>query len=360
MARELGRTFNVTFVESLGLRRPQLNKRDVTRAWRRLRARSEADRFERPIPDGVRVISPRVIPYHRGLSAFINRRILRRALSGWLQSAGPKVLWTYSPVTYGLEISSDCNVYHLVDLLGSFPGISASLIEARESDLRPRTDRALGSSKQVVAHLHRAGFVETEYWPTSVHRTEDRPRRAVFAGNLSDKKIDQELLLAVVESGIELHLAGPVAEGGSDRPFDLESLVAAGAIYHGMLAPSELADLFSGCSVGLIPYRINAYTQGVYPLKVWEYLAAGLSVISTELPSMEDESDGEDVFVARGVEAFKERLAALEESDELDRRRRSRKAAAHGWVERGGRARHLVDTFSICSAIKNSIGSLTV
>ncbi|KHJ71487.1 hypothetical protein QR64_17555 [Rhodococcus sp. Chr-9] len=38
--------------------------------------------------------------------------------------------------------------------------------------------------------------------------------------------------------------------------------------------------------VGLIPYRANEYTQGVFPLKVYEYMAAGMSVVSTPIASL--------------------------------------------------------------------------
>ena len=38
--------------------------------------------------------------------------------------------------------------------------------------------------------------------------------------------------------------------------------------------------------MGLIPYCVSPYTQGVDPLKVYEYLAAGLAVVATPLPSL--------------------------------------------------------------------------
>ena len=50
--------------------------------------------------------------------------------------------------------------------------------------------------------------------------------------------------------------------------------------------PAELAHLYRQCTVGLIPYVVNDYTQGVSPLKTYEYLAAGLCVVSTGVPSV--------------------------------------------------------------------------
>src|SRR6478672_6896702 len=59
MAR-LARTNRVLFVESLGLRRPQLAGRDIARIARRLR-RGLGPPRER---DGLFVLSPLVLPFH--------------------------------------------------------------------------------------------------------------------------------------------------------------------------------------------------------------------------------------------------------------------------------------------------------
>jgi hypothetical protein len=36
----------------------------------------------------------------------------------------------------------------------------------------------------------------------------------------------------------------------------------------------------------MIPYNVNSYTAGVFPMKLYEYLAAGNAVVSTSLPSL--------------------------------------------------------------------------
>ena len=42
------------------------------------------------------------------------------------------MLWLYTPVTYGLDGHACATVYHCGDLLGTFPGIDAGLIERAE------------------------------------------------------------------------------------------------------------------------------------------------------------------------------------------------------------------------------------
>ena len=43
----------------------------------------------------------------------------------------------------------------------------------------------------------------------------------------------------------------------------------------------------SFCSVGIVPYSITPYNTSSFPLKIFEYLAAGLPVVSTALPAAE-------------------------------------------------------------------------
>src|SRR5206468_3725503 len=90
----------------------------------------------------------------------------------------------------------------------------------------------------------------------------------------------------LIQEGVEVKLAGPVAQGGGDAADALSELVALGANYHGMLDLPNLAKLMVSSTVGLIPYELNSYTRGVSPLKVYEYLAAGLHVVSTPIPSV--------------------------------------------------------------------------
>src|SRR2546421_6210008 len=70
----LAETNRILFIESLGLRRPQLALRDVRRLWRRLRAGLRGLRQE----DGVHVLSPLALPvYGNQFARFLNRFLLR-------------------------------------------------------------------------------------------------------------------------------------------------------------------------------------------------------------------------------------------------------------------------------------------
>jgi teichuronic acid biosynthesis glycosyltransferase TuaH len=356
IVRELAHHRSIIFTESIGLRTPELSTRDLKRIAARLKGnrRSSPSHLSRAIPQGVDVRSPRIIPRHTGAVTRVNQAMLRKLVRDWTQSPSPRILWTYSPVTYGLERIADQVIYHCVDLLGEIEGISTSLIETAERSLSHATSVAIGSSEVVTQHLKDMGFENVVHWP-NVADTEvissakpqvlDRvANRAVFAGNLSANKLDFDLLVDVVRSGVELHLAGPISEGGGDARSRVAELVSQGAVYHGLLRPLELASLYWTAQVGLIPYAINSYTRGVSPLKTYEYLAAGLAVVSTPVPSVTARPP--HVSVHSEPSAFIHAVATAGADSQEVLEIRARLAEANSWTSRGAEARTLIRTLA--------------
>ena len=48
----------------------------------------------------------------------------------------------------------------------------------------------------------------------------------------------------------------------------------------------QLPSVLRGADAGLIPYALNQLTDSIFPMKVYEYLAAGLPVMATPLPAL--------------------------------------------------------------------------
>lgn len=347
--REIAREHEVIFVESTGLRTPEFRLRDLRRIAARLLkvlSNRRTSGYSRPIPSGVQVVSPLVIPWHKTSVRKLNRWLIRRAVSAWLDYPDEKVLWTYTPVTYGLETEAP-TLYHCVDLLHEQSGIDPTVVFAGEAALAASGARVAASSRAVETHVKQIGFSDVTYWPNvadvEVFNTSPesgRSVRAVFAGNLTASKVDFDLLIALAKAGVDVAVAGPLAEGGGSTRSDLDRLLNSGVRYHGQLSLTELADLLGTSSIGLIPYRLNRYTAGVNPLKTFEYLAAGLAVVSTAIAAVEQ--DGVDVFVEQGGD-FVERVKLLsKQPDDQDVRRRRATAANHGWLQRGESMRDLL------------------
>lgn len=350
MVRELAATNKVTFVESMGLRRPQLSRRDLKRIWARLSVGNKVIQSRRDIPLNCEVVSPLVVPLHGGPVRRLNQYLLRKQLEGWLLHTGPRILWTYSPVTYGFESCVESTVYHCVDLLGEFPGISRDLVHSGEKTLSKHRVQAIGSSNVVVGHLEEIGFRGVLSWPNvadvaqilaSRPKQSQRRERAIFAGNLSAAKVDFLLIDQLLARGVEVHLAGPIAEGGGDSAAQVAELISNGAVYHGLLPLEGLAELYWTATVGIIPYLINDYTRGVNPLKTFEYLAAGLKVVSTPVPAVD--ALHRHVSVADSRTLFVEEVVnSMRSPQGTDESERISIALANSWEFRGQQGRELV------------------
>jgi glycosyltransferase involved in cell wall biosynthesis len=269
------------------------------------------------------------------------------------------VLWTYTPVTLGLESRARTTVYHCVDLLGAYPGVDASAVDRGEKALARAGALAVGSSEAVASHLRQQGFAEVLHWPnvadTALFETAARPAAerepglVVLAGNLSPHKIDcrmlQELLDAASTSlgapRLDLVLVGPVAEGGGSRWAGLDALVASGARLAGTLSSPALADLLGRASVGVIPYATTPYTSGVDPLKRYEYLAAGLPVVTSGLACVDPVADA--IWCTDSPTTFAARtLALLDGPSDGAIAARQDLARDHSWRGRGQEVRDLL------------------
>lgn len=97
--------------------------------------------------------------------------------------------------------------------------------------------------------------------------------------------------------------------------------------------PHQLPALLAQMSVAIIPYVCNAHTNTIYPLKINEYLAAGLPVVSTPFSNLSD-FDGIVELAAR-PEAFADALGrALNDQEPASRDRRVATARANSWARR--------------------------
>jgi teichuronic acid biosynthesis glycosyltransferase TuaH len=102
-----------------------------------------------------------------------------------------------------------------------------------------------------------------------------RPR-AVYVGTV-EERCDIGLLTDLAAGhDICVVVVGPVRDTAVR-----ETLRKAGVHVAGRLAPELLPAVLGGCDVGLVPHLVSALTASMDPMKVYEYLAAGIPVVST-------------------------------------------------------------------------------
>ncbi len=345
----LARDNRVLFVESLGLRRPQLAGRDLRRIARRLRRGLRGPRAV----DGLHVLSPLVLPLHRSrLARALNGRLLPALVRHAARGLGMRrpILWAYVPQAEVLIDALDPSVivYHCVDDIAAQDRIDGASFRAAEERFAARADLVLASAPAIAARLRgissnvmdAPNVADTELFSRALEPGPLDPQmarlsapRIVFTGAIVAVKLDLPLLaeLARLRPAWSFALVGPIGPG--EPRADISPITGQPNIH--LLGPrqyGELPDVLRAADAGLIPYARNALTQSIFPMKVYEYLAAGLPVVATPLPALAGLSD---IATAPDAQRMAEELDRALEEDDHDRRvERSKAAASHSWEQR--------------------------
>lgn len=340
----------VLFVESLGLRRPNLSSgRDLGRIARRLRTGLSGPRRR----DGVTVLSPLVVPFHASrVVRAANAAILRAQVSASARRLAMRrpVLWAYVPQAEALidVLDPELIVYHCVDDIAAQEGVDANSFTAAEARFAARANLVIASAPALAERMRRLSrnvlyapnvadtgsfAAALDPGPTDDGMAALPEPRIVFVGAIAAKKLDFDLIgaLARARPGWTFALVGPVGLGDPDT--DTSGLVAHPNVHLlGARPHAALPGVLRGAAAGLIPYRSSRLTASIFPMKVYEYLAAGLPVVATGLPALEGVDGVELVDGAPATIAALERVIA---EDSVDRRRaRSEAACGHSWEAR--------------------------
>lgn len=341
LAQRLARHFDVRYVDPVGLR--SLRMRDLSRFWHSAKT---ARRSAQPLP----VITPRYLPVvGRRLIDQVNRRLLFRQLSRQFDISNHDwILWLSTPSLLAetlLEQSAPrLVVYDCMDRYAAFHrGATRERIEQAEAALLRRADLVFASSRSLAERLDRLheailvpNGVETDAFAVTRQRPpgwkQNAPGPVIgFFGTLGDW-VDFDLLfdLARRMPNWSFVFAGPVACREFNRVRNL-----ANVRYLGIVPYDDLPQHAAWFDVGLVPFRLNALTRYVHPIKALEYLAIGLPVVSAPLPDLVEHAD-----VLRFAQTSEEWLSAIERELSADARcegavrRRRRAVATHDWNSR--------------------------
>lgn len=351
--RHIALDYPVVWVNAIGHRPPSFAAADLRRGWEKIRAMTRP-RGARPgsgltgggVPAAI--IEPRVLPWHHvGPVHALNTALLLRAIRRRLGALGltrPPVLVTGSPPSVGVvgRLGEVASIYFCMDDFLNFPGVSAKMIAPLERRLLERVDALVATAKSLTqsklpasgnAHLLPQGV---NYEHFSAPRPEPKelasiPRpRIGFAGTVGGC-CDLGLVRRIAETypNCSVVLVGPITAHRAT----IGALMRPNVHVLGLRPYSELPAYVQGFDVGIIPYVLNDWTRAVDPLKLLEYLAAGLPVVSSAIP--EAAKYAEIVAMAPDDDAFVRSVGdALAADRDAARERGQAIARQHTWKQR--------------------------
>jgi glycosyltransferase involved in cell wall biosynthesis len=133
-----------------------------------------------------------------------------------------------------------------------------------------------------------------------------RPRIG-FVGAIADYKVDFNLVARIAQRRPEWHwvLIGKVGEGQPGT--NVDKLSAPNIRLMGPRPYEDLPTYLAHFDVVVLPCPLNDYTQSMFPMKFFEYLAAGKPVVSTRLDALLGFSQA--CMLAQDADEFEDFLA---------------------------------------------------
>jgi glycosyltransferase involved in cell wall biosynthesis len=250
------------------------------------------------------VLTPLVIPLPSSeLVKKINRKLLIFQIKAVLKKIkkGPLQLWSFTPdISYVLgSFNEEKVLYYCVDDHAAFSGYDKDQVLRDEKELCEKSDLVLTTStalqkakkswnKNTVLVPHGVDF---QHFNKAV--TQDLPCPEEI------KKIPSPKFgfFGLIRDWVDLDLVASAAEkrpdwnfifiGDADSNVNLSKYKKFKNIYFlGRKKYDELPFYCKYFDAGLIPFKVNELTFAVNPIKLREYLSAGLPVISTPMPEV--------------------------------------------------------------------------
>jgi glycosyltransferase involved in cell wall biosynthesis len=303
LMRHVATEVPVLVVNSIGLRMPKPGQtsRFFRRVVRKLRSMT---RYLRAPIDGLpnfHVFTPIALPaYGYGALARANSWLIAAQvrMACWRIGISNPVCFvtlpTAEPILDRLEPS--VTIFNRADKTSLFEDVDTALIEALEARMMRRADHVLYASHALMEAERpfvegRASFlghgVDVDHFLP--RRPDQEPPdlaqiphpRIGFFGTL-DHLVDYDLLrqLATELPEAQLVLIGPILTG-------VEPLDGVPNIHIlGSRPYSVIPEYGSGFDVGIMPWVQNEWIHWCNPIKLKEYLALGLPVVSTEFPEL--------------------------------------------------------------------------
>jgi len=318
----LARKNRVLWVNSIGNRNPTASVRDLGRALKKLR---DFSRGCRQVSENLTVFNPIAVPFHGNRAArWFNRKFLAWSLRRACKKLRFRnaLTWTFQVTSTDIvgSLGEQFTLYHCVDEFSEFDGMDKAVILELERRLIEKSDLVVVSSSRLYEDKSRYNAntflvthgVDTEHFrqacspETQVpEEIAALPRPVIGFYGLIAEWVDLDLIRYLARSRPEWSF---VLIGKLETDASLLRDVS-NVHFLGRREYSRLPAYCKGFDVAILPFAVNALTLAANPLKLREYLAAGLPVVSTAIPEA-GKFDGL-VRIGRSHQEFLEHIQSL-------------------------------------------------
>ena len=354
--RRFSRTNDVLWIEAAGMRAPKLAS-----AYDRRRLLHKAKailRRSRPALDRLHVMTPPALPYpHSALAQQANALLYQFTIGRELDRLGmdrEPILCSFVPqcAPYIRRLPRRLTMYYCVDRWSAFEGFDASTMERGERELCESADLVIASAQDLAERCARFSKnvhyvphgVDYEHFAAAV---EPGPLPADLAA-IPEPRIG---FFGLIHEWVDVELIGRLADVlpysfvviGSAKT-DMSAVEGKPNVYVlGRRPYAELPAYSRGFQASIVPFRMTELTHSVNPIKLREYAAAGLPIVSSPLPEVRKCAD-----IAACAETFDEWVDALREAvargaDPVARRAQSARVQHDDWAYRCADIARLVD-----------------
>jgi len=273
-----------------------------------------------------------------------NGFLVRRTVKRYLKQLGMQqdliMLVAFNP-TIGLEVGRRFNenllLYLCYDEITTAPHLKkhggwqeqafAKMADATIVTSQGLYERKHSLSKNCYLIKNAADF---SLFNTGFNPELPQKKQVGFIGGI-DRRLDYPLLEYLISNlpDVEFHFIGRIMlPDGAALLQKYKNVIIAGP-----KNVTELPQYVKHFSVGIIPFRCSEFSKTVYPLKINEYLAAGIPVVTTNFGYLDEFKN--IVSIAENAEAFTAFVINEMQQDSLEKKRaRQAVARLNSWENR--------------------------
>ncbi|MEI7792454.1 MAG: glycosyltransferase [Candidatus Berkelbacteria bacterium] len=295
--------------------------------WKEKQKSGTADAFDH-ISQKVRIFKltrKKISPIFQEIFSFAYLRILEDKL----ELSSYDVHLNYSSLALGYAVSKKIERYstptiydiadNLPEMAGSSPLLDVFLRPLAKTVARFFLSKNIALSSRITVPSASLGkllglpALKTEVLHNGVdfskfkerNKTRSSKLKICYLGVLREWVALDKVILSIkgIDKSVELHIIGKEGDYQKYRELVVKNYLQKSVFFHGVVPYSMVPDALSKMDVGILPFLNSPITNIAFPLKVLEYTAAGLAIVSSPLTEVVD-TYGDNIIYATSQEEW--------------------------------------------------------